>query len=87
MWVKTPGQYNVSITEVLPPKEYKCYYDKELGVFLPIYNDDSEDSYYLKDNSNDVLEDPNYHPKNDESDELFGSLDNDVLSECTKKEL
>ena len=82
MWVKTPGQYNSSITVVVPPKQYTRYFDKELGVFLPIYNDDSEDSYFLKDNSNDVPEDPNYHPKYDESDNSFGSSDKDVASEC-----
>ena len=75
--MKTPGQYNTSITEVMPKRNYTRYFDKELGVFLPIYNDDSEDSYYLKDHSNDIPEDPDYHVKYDESDEsLFSNDDN-----------
>ena len=29
MHVKTPGQYNVSITKMLPRRDYHVYYDKD----------------------------------------------------------
>ena len=64
MYVNVPGQYTIVISVKPKQSKYKHTYVKELGVMHPINNDKSEDSYYLQDNPNELVQtDPNYDVK------------------------
>lgn len=64
------------------PTKYKRYYDEDLGVIIPPFNDDLEDSYYTKkepnvaqvDEAYDVLYDED--DRSDNSDSSSGSSKN-----------
>ena len=78
IYVNVPGQYNVVMKIIPPPSKYKRCYGKDLGIVLPLNNDDSEDSYYLpQDDSSVVPVDPHYDVKYDEDNESLNSNDDD----------
>ena len=78
MYVKTPGRYYSSIIETFPKTDKGQYFDKVSGKFMPLQNDDLEDSYYYKDDSDIIPEDPHYNPKYNDSDE-DSSLEDSVF--------
>ena len=63
MYISSPGNYN-TVTQQLPLNntKYERYYDRELGILCSLQNDDSEDSFYLNNDSNEIAGDETYNP-------------------------
>ena len=73
MYVNVPGQYNV-VMKMKRKSKYQRYFDEELGVIVPPYNDDSEDSFFTK-------PEPNIAPVDEDYDVLYDEDDAESNSE------